>query len=142
SERSNFPVSRIKVSAITTTESSEDCCRMLSRLSVVRKASEANAPMTITSTMTGTSVSSRNPSRRPPRRSTADWSCTASTRWLAMSDPLDRRDQFFAAPARWNCLRQPALEDDEHTVTNGQLVQFVGHDQHRCAGGASAPDDR
>ena len=43
-------------------ESSEDCCRMLRKLSVVRKASEANAPMTITSTITGTSVSSRNPS--------------------------------------------------------------------------------
>ena len=92
---------------------------MLRKLSLVRKASEANAPIMITSTITGTSVSSRNPSSEPPRRSTAGWSCTASTRWLAMSDPLDRRDQFFAAPAGGKFVRQPALEDDEHTVANG-----------------------
>src|SRR5271169_6149575 len=142
SDKSNFPASRIKVSAITTTESSEDCCRMLRKLSLVRKASEANAPMTITSTITGISVSSRNPSSAPRCRGTAGRSCTASTRWLAMSDPLDRRDQFFAAPAGGKFLRQPALEDDEHAVADGQLVQLVGHNQHCGAAGARARRSR
>src|ERR1700722_14617918 len=142
SDRSNFPLSRIRVSAITTTESSEDCCRMLRKLSAVRKASEANAPMTITSTITGISDSSRNPSSRPPRRRTAGRSPITSTCWLAMSDPLDRRDQFFAAPAGGKSLRQPALEDDEHTVANGQFVQLIGHDKHPGAARAGAFDDR
>ena len=68
SDRSNLPPIRISDCAMTRIDSSEDCCRMLSRLSLVRNAGLTKVPTIMTSTITGSSTSSRSCSREAHRR--------------------------------------------------------------------------
>ena len=118
SDRSNFPANRISVSAITTTDSSDDCCRMLRKLSVVRKASDANAPMIMTRMITGISVSSRKPRNVLRLRGVAGRFRTASACSLGIFDSFDRRHQRLALPTRSELGGQTALEDDKHAVAH------------------------
>ena len=139
SERSNLPAIRISDSAMTRTDSSDDCCRMLRKLLVVRKASLISAPATIASAIAGRSVSSRKRNADARRRISAPMPVGVATRSrasVATFHSLDRRDQVVIPPAGAELGHQPAPEDHQHPVAADQLVEIVGHDQHARAGGA------
>lgn len=85
---------------------------------MVRKASDANAPMMITSIMTGISVSSRNPRNVLRLRVVDDWLRTASVGLLGIFNSFKRRDQCPALPTRGELGGQTALEDNKHAVAD------------------------
>ena len=139
SDRSNLPAIRISDSAITRTDSSEDCCRMLRKLSVVRKASLTSAAgddrehdrrqqRQLAQAEADARRRSSAPAgpRRPRRRRSRSRSSTPSI-------AATRSSSCQPAP---NSADEPALEDHQHAVADRQLVQVVGDDQHRRAGRA------
>ena len=111
SDRSNLPAIRISASAITSTDSSDDCCRMFRKFLVVRKASLIRAPARIAITIAGTRVSSRKRNVEARRRSASPMPAWRDLRRLSRHLPLPRslppaRDR--ASPRR---TRPPACRE-------------------------------
>src|SRR5947209_2192844 len=163
-DRSNLPVSRIRVSATTTTPNGAASCATLMKLSEVRKAGFSKVPMTSSRTITGSRASSRIQlvtTCRPWRRSVpamvcSGWSTGRSTADLLIQIPpysfryffrggrlkaLDRGDQLMPVPGRLMVLlNQSTLDHDQQPRADAQILQVVGDQQHRRSAIARSVD--
>src|SRR6266702_2958393 len=163
-DRSNLPVSRIRLSATTTAPNAADSCATLIKLSAVRKAGFTQAPTTSRRTITGNRASSliqlaticRPWRRRVPAIVCSDRSTGRSTVDLLITyslfsfgfpscggrlEALDRGDQLMPIPGRLAVLLdQPTLDHDEQPRADAQVLQVVGDQQHRRAAFAGRAD--
>src|SRR5256885_11857714 len=163
-DRSNLPVSRIRLSATTTAPNAADSCATLIKLSAVRKAGFTKAPTTSRRMITGNRASSliqlatmcRPWRRRVPAIVCSDRSTGRSTVDLLILnslfsfrfpsrggrlEALDRGDQLMPVPGRLTVLLdQSTLDHDEQSRADAQVLQVVRDQQHCRAAIAGRAD--
>ena len=133
-DRSILAASRTSVSAITRIESSDDCCRILTRFSSVRKAGLLSQPTKPITTSAGINVSSRNrkavsneasPDRRSARGPRPDCRFGAHDTTPSIEAISSRSVQSWP-----NALTMRPWKITRTAVTDPQFLDIVADQQH------------